>query len=346
MKKNIILIDFNSEENKCNDFVKELTKIVSGKWVIIDKVTNNFHGDLLKNTVRFLWYFLFPLQIIFNRYKYNKIIGWQQFYALNFAFFCRLFCLKKVNDVTVMTFIYRRKGGFLGKIYHKYMSFIVTSKYIDRFICFAKEECIYYANIFHVDKSRFVYVPLGIKKTDINTCDDGFVFSTGRSNRNYDFLINVMKKTSYQTIIACDNYKIKNPSNVKILNDCHDQEMVSLMARCHCVVIPLSDLNVSSGQLVILQAMSLGKPVICTKSDGVKDYVTDGVTGIFVNNSYEEWFDALNKLYLDDVFYNRMCACAKNVFNANFTEFTMFKQIAKVIKTDCLYKNKNLNQEV
>lgn len=27
---------------------------------------------------------------------------------------------------------------------YKYMSFIVTSKYIDCFICFAREECIYY----------------------------------------------------------------------------------------------------------------------------------------------------------------------------------------------------------
>ena len=333
MKKNLILIDYHIDSNKDNGFVWTLSNICLGEWIVKEKITNNLHGGIINQIVRFLWYFLFPLQIISNRYKYDKIIGWQQFYALNFAFFCRLFHLNKVNDVTVMTFIYKEKSGLLGKIYQKYMSFIVTSKYIDRFICFAREECDYYASIFNVDKSKFVFVPLGIKNNDVNIYDDGFVFSTGRSNRNYDFLVNIMKDTSYQTIIACDNYKnFDIHNNIKILNDCHNQNMMNLMARCHCVVVPLRDLNVSSGQLVVLQAMSLGKPVICTKSYGVKDYVTDGVTGILVNNSYEEWIGALNKLYSDGAFYNRMCACAKGSFNTNFTEFVMFKRIAEVIK--------------
>ena len=105
--------------------IEELEKIVGGEWIVKEKSTNRLCGGALLNVVRYLWYFLFPLQIVAQRHEYDKIIGWQQFYALNYAFFCRLFALKKVNDVTVMTFIYRRKKGLIGNLYHRYMNYII-----------------------------------------------------------------------------------------------------------------------------------------------------------------------------------------------------------------------------
>ena len=60
-----------------------------------------------------------------------------------------------------------------------------------------------------------------------------------------------------------------------MLNDCIGDDMLKIMARSHCVVIPLKDTGISSGQRVILQAMALGKPIICTDADGIRDYVRD-----------------------------------------------------------------------
>jgi hypothetical protein len=48
------------------------------------------------------------------------------------------------------------------------------------------------------------------------------------------------------------------------------------------VVVPLEDKARSVGQLTILQAMALGKPVIATRTVGTIDYVCHGVTGILV----------------------------------------------------------------
>lgn len=334
MKKDIILIDYDSKEESNNTFILELEKIVGSEWIVKEKQTNKFHGNTFKNIIRLAWYFLFPLTIVLNRHKYNKIIGWQQFFGLNFAFFCRILHLKKINDLTVMTFIYQKKKGALGKIYHKYMKYIVTSKYIDRFICFAREECNYYASMFNIERSKFIFIPLGINPiSGIKIADNGSIFATGRSNRDYDFLVNIFNNSSYKVVIACDDYKNVNvTSNIKVLNSCYNKEMLNLMANCHCVAIPLKDLKMSSGQLVVLQAMALGKPVICTNSDGLKDYIINNVTGILVKNTKEEWIKAINKLYTDSDFYNKISKYSLDIFNKRYTKKAMYTRIAQLYK--------------
>lgn len=328
---NVVLVDFKPSFKW--GFMKVLSASSSESWNSIFCQTNQYHGSKLSSLKRMFWYFVFPLQIVLKRKKFIKIIGWQQFYGLNFAFWCRLFHLKKVNDLTVMTFIYKRKAGVAGFLYHQYMKYIVTSKYIDHFICFAKEECDYYSEMFEVDKNNFVFIPLGKAETsNVPVSDEGYIFATGRSNRNYDFLVNTLKETKYTLVIACDTYHPTTTlQNVKVLNDCHGSQMLNLMAKCHCVVCPLKDLKTSSGQLVVLQAMALGKPVICTKADGIKDYVDDGITGFLIDNDKECWMAALRKLYDDKNLYSEMCAHARTSYVENFTEDAMYERISKIV---------------
>ena len=48
------------------------------------------------------------------------------------------------------------------------------------------------------------------------------------------------------------------------------------------VLVPLEAHVYSSGQVVILEAMALGKPVITSRVLGTEDYVVDGVDGLLV----------------------------------------------------------------
>lgn len=327
---NAIFVDY-----KVNDewqFAKILESTKFENWSVIECQTNHYHGSIIDKFKRFFWYFVFPLRMIFLRGNFERIIAWQQFYGLNFAFWSRLFHLRKVNDLTVMTFIYKKKNGFLGKIYHKYMCFIVKSKYIDRFICFSKEESEYYPSLFGVDKERFVFIPVGISPIiNVPQRDDGYIFATGRSNRDYIFLMSVFNKTTtYKCKIACDTLTCNSTENVTILNNCHGTEMIELMAHCHCVAIPLKDTTISSGQLVILQAMALGKPVICTDADGIRDY-TSAETTIMVPNSIEKWINAFGILYNEKDRYEIMCKVSKKTFEERFTNKAMFSNIAKIV---------------
>ena len=330
---NSVFVDFELKSDW--KFTKELESITAEKWEAVECRTNQYHGSRLATLIRFFWYFLFPLKMVLQRSKWYKIIAWQQFYGLNFAFWSRLLHLKKKNNLTVMTFIYKRKSGIVGDLYHKYMLFIVRSEYIDKFICFSKEECEYYPVLFGVSKDSFVYLPVGIEPLDsFETKDEGYIFATGRSNRDYGFLVKVLQGTDYECQIACDTI----PSGVTmrgiiILSDCHGVEMIRLMAKSHCVVIPLKDTRVSSGQLVLLQAMALGKPVICTDADGIRDYTSTDTT-IMIPNDEGRWKEALHLLYRNKDLYTTLSSSSYNRFKKNFTDIVMYRNIANIINTD------------
>lgn len=328
---NAVLTDFNHTSGW--GLIDALKKKTGEDWIIECKQTNNLHKGRLTNLLRLLYYFVFPLQVLSHRKKYGKIVAWQQFFGLNLAFFSRLFHLKKVNDLYIMTFIYKEKKGIVGSIYYKYIDYIITSKYVDKFICFSKNEIDYYSSIFKVDKNKFAFVHLGGASHDnADVGDDGYVFATGRSNRDYDFLVNLFNKSHYRLIIACDTYhKAEVGKNIKILNNCYGTDMLRLMARSHVVAIPLKDRNISSGQLVVLHAMSFGKPVICTKSDGIQDYV-ERTTGLLLDNTEPEWNEALKILYEDMDCYNKMSSSARAVFSSKFTYESMYNNIATLIR--------------
>ncbi|MEK7670716.1 MAG: glycosyltransferase family 4 protein, partial [Bacteroidota bacterium] len=55
-----------------------------------------------------------------------------------------------------------------------------------------------------------------------------------------------------------------------------------LYARSRFVVIPLLESDTDNGITCILEAMAMGKPVICSRIKGQVDVIQDGKTGIFV----------------------------------------------------------------
>lgn len=331
-KPNVILIDFR--ERRPWPLVGALNAVGKGEWTVVSKVTNHLHGSKLKSLLRVFWYFFFSLKVFFLRKNYGEILAWQQFFGLNFAFWCRLFHARKRNNLTILTFIYKKKSGFAGLLYHRYMRYIVTGRYVDRFICFSREECHRYAALFGVGEDRFVYIQLGFEEPhDVNTGDDGSILAAGRSNRNYGLLMECVKETGRRCTIVCDTLRPENPpANVEVINDCYGRRMLERMAQCRVVAVPLENLEVSSGQIVIIQAMSLGKPVVCTRTQAVTDYVSDGETGLLVDNDPAQWREALLLLLDDDSKYERMSRRAKEVYHRRFTEEAMYQRIADVIK--------------
>jgi glycosyltransferase involved in cell wall biosynthesis len=59
-------------------------------------------------------------------------------------------------------------------------------------------------------------------------------------------------------------------------------ELRALYARSRFVVLPLYPTDTDNGVTAMTEAMAMGKAVICTRVDGQRDVLEDGVTGIFV----------------------------------------------------------------
>ena len=110
IKTNLILADCKSDE--IESFKDSLQKELNTSFEIVSKVCNG-KRNIWKNIYRYLIYIFFPIKIFINRKKYNYIIGWQQFFALFYVFYARLFHVKKVNKVIVVNFTYKSKKGII-----------------------------------------------------------------------------------------------------------------------------------------------------------------------------------------------------------------------------------------
>lgn len=76
----------------------------------------------------------------------------------------------------------------------------VNSPALDKIVCFSSSEPAYYQSIFGTDK--FTYVPLGLGDLNrggrIPQGEERFILAAGKSNRDYDFLVDALKDTPYQ----------------------------------------------------------------------------------------------------------------------------------------------------
>lgn len=294
-------------------------------------VTNWLRTSLWLKVKRYLLYFIFPLTQLKYNGKYDAIIGYQQFYALNLIFFMKLFGKRKKSRIYVMTFIYKDKKGIVGRLYKRYVSGIVNSRYLDGLFVYSKGEADFYSRIFGCDPAKFSYVHMGIgdlPRMDIIKGD--YCFSAGRSNRDFAFLCNSFKHLPCRLLIATDVVIDNVPDNVEVLDDCFGQKMLEYMAGAFCVIIPLENQIVSSGQLVALQAMQMGKPVIVTRSGGITDYVRDGETGLIMDNTEESLRANLAKLS-DPAEYNRLASNAESYVRDNCSLFARGKTVGDFV---------------
>ena len=269
-------------------------------------------------------YVVFPWLVFLRRKRYECIVANQQFYGILLAFYCRLFGVRKSFRLFVNTFIYLPKHGLVGRLYFAFMRYAVQSPYIDGFIVRSSHEAQRYPTLFATDASRFVFQPLGLAFDDhapqvASMRERQYILSVGRSNRDYTFLIDALQGSGYHADIICDTCTLQ-PSDTRIVvhRDIHEALPLWLQ-NCYCVVIPLRDTEVSSGQLVLLQAMQAGKPVIVTRAHAVLDYMIPGETGIAISNTRGELLEALSRLYNDDELYTRLSARSRQVFSERYS---------------------------
>ncbi|MGE5627284.1 MAG: glycosyltransferase [Solirubrobacterales bacterium] len=335
--ENIVLIDSSQEEGK--DFRQALQDVTGLNWQVVDYRSNEGRVRKSANILRYLKYFLFPLKIFFKRNEIKNIVAWQQFYGLNFAFYCRLFKVKKINKITVMTFIYKKKSGIVGLIYHKYMTYIVKSGYIDLFTCTSDTERELYSKMFDLNINKFAFVPWGgvinhsqEAQIDETLAKQQFLFSPGRSNRDWDFLINSLKGSEYNLKIACDELEPKIIDNIEIYNNIHEDKMWKYMKNCFCILISIKDTSVSAGQTVLVQAMQFKKPMIITKSEGLtKDYIINGYNGLIIEKDKDELLKAIAMLRNCPELYKKITENAYNDYLEKYSIYQLGRNVGNAI---------------
>jgi len=342
--KNLIIIDFPVSDNK-TEFSESLSNYSGLEWEVYSKVSNRPRKNIFIKIQRYLLYAFCPFSLFLRRKEISNIVAWQQFYGLFFAFYSSLFKVEKKVSLIIMTFIYKKKRGILGKAYYHFIKKCVDNDYVDLIICFSVDEIYFYCEEFAMKKEKFIFFPLAIenKENDVNINDrlpeKKYIFSTGYSNRNYEFLIESLKNTEYELIIASPNLSKSNYKNIQILDNCFDDKMNFYMSQAYCVVIPLKDKVISSGQLVALQAMQMKKPIIATNSEGLKYYIRDSFNGFLIENTKEELLSTLNLLYQDVALYEKLANNCYEEFKSKYSIDRLAHEIADDAKKKSIFNH-------
>ena len=331
---NIILADCDSQE--IEEFKKGLEDITQDEFIIKSRVSNWSRASIWKKIKRYIIYFIFPLKIFFNRKKYHTIIGWQQFYTLIFCFYCRLFRVKKTFNVHVVNYTYKSKKGIVGKIYYKFFKYILESKYIDYLYVPSSEYIKQCTSDFNIKKELFVVLPFGVLdryETYINSkIDDEYFLAIGRSNRDYDWLIDEWKNIKYNLYIISDEFKpnYKVPKNIKIIGDVSGNEQYPYIMNCKALIIPILKENICSGDTVLLTAFSFKKNVIVTKNSTLAEmYISDRKDGFVVDKTKKELKEIINLIANKKIDLGKN---ARNKYLNNFSRYSMGCNVGKIVK--------------
>jgi glycosyltransferase involved in cell wall biosynthesis len=179
-------------------------------------------------------------------------------------------------------------------------------------------------------RERAVFVPLpadGVEGAG-SSRDDGYVFSGGGAGRDFSTLIEALRDTDIPLRIVTFGPHTLDwvgplPSNVRVEWTVPLAAFVDRLAGARVVAVPLRDALSDFGQTTLVQALSLGKPVVATRSPGVVDYVHDGEEGLLVDERDVTAFRAaLTRLYDDEGLRER---CRKHALaRARLSSYSAF----------------------
>jgi glycosyltransferase involved in cell wall biosynthesis len=130
--------------------------------------------------------------------------------------------------------------------------------------------------------------------------EEDMICAVGAEMRDYATLLEAVRGTGIRCHIATDHVRI--PGRFRLLNDRRVPignigagadtqitrgrmpltELRNLYARSRFVVVPLLPSDTDNGVTVILEAMAMGKTVICSRTRGQVDVIQEGVTGLYV----------------------------------------------------------------
>ncbi len=335
-KKKLIIV--GNEVPRDWEFQSGIQDATGCPWHVKQCITNKYGG--LAKVTRYFKYFLLPIQVFIQRGRYSDILSRDQVFGLVLAFYCRLCHVKSAPAIHVMTFIYKRKRGWVGKVYEWFVKMAVSSRYVRHIFVFGKSEIDYYAELFGINRDLFTAEILGIKDSGaefplLGEFPSSFYAAAGRSNRDYGFIRSAWPQDQDPIYIISDMEKADDTSNIRYKKNCFGDEYLGILAHSRAVIVPLADAHISSGQLVVLHAAMVGKPVIITRNDTVSDYVEEGVNGLIIEKTMRALEEALKKLE-DQGLYDRMCADARRKFELDFSLYQLGRRMGEKMLRDGL----------
>ena len=132
--------------------------------------------------------------------------------------------------------------------------------------------------------------------------------------------------------IVCDELLLKTQrDNIIIMHDTYNDEYYRLLRNAKAVVIFLDNENISSGQLVILQAMQLKVPIVVSKSNALQDYVINNVNALIIDKSEVALAKALHKLKEEPELRKKLISNGYKLWKEKYSFKSLAEQVNKFL---------------
>jgi glycosyltransferase involved in cell wall biosynthesis len=219
---------------------------------------------------------------------------------------------------------------------------------VERCIVYTRHERSVYARVFAMPESRFQFTHLSgaeLKAEDFRGARERFglapryIAALGSSGRDYATLFRAMEGLPVQLVVVAHPHALPAgpvPTNVKVITSIPQQDYLRIIAEAELVAIPVSNRETASGQMTLIQAMSLGVPVAATRCIGTEDYIRHGENGWFVQmGDVEAWRRTLRSILDDATERQRVAAEARRLAGERFTDRAGAQVLAALAEELC-----------
>jgi glycosyltransferase involved in cell wall biosynthesis len=216
-----------------------------------------------------------------QRHEYDLIVAWESDTGFPVGLFRRLL-RQTTPPLAILTFSMR------GPLVHFPWLQRLGVAGADFLTVASQQEVLSYTQTLRLAPGKIQYCPYGvydIQENDQKPPLKDFIFSGGRSGRDYATLFAALRELDEPVVIAARPFNLqglKIPANVTVHDLLPFPEFARLNRQSRFVVVPLLDVPEAVGITSVLYAMAAGKAVIASRVPGITDYVEDGKSGLLI----------------------------------------------------------------
>jgi glycosyltransferase involved in cell wall biosynthesis len=198
--------------------------------------------------------------------------------------------------------LWRAKTALFGWISRRALGILTNSS----------AEVQFMARRFRLPESQLRFVPLytTIESPAFAPNNDGYVYSIGRTLRDLDTLLKAAALFRAPLVLVAGKEDLiphPVPTGTQVLRELPLENGYEKMRRAAVVVVPLLPAERSTGQVVLFEAMAMGKPVVVTRVTGTEDYIRHGVNGLLIEpGDAHALADAVNQVLRDPQLATRL----------------------------------------
>lgn len=129
-------------------------------------------------------------------------------------------------------------------------------------------------------------------------------------------------------VIATQPWRVPtHGSNIQVLSDVVVETFGDVLAKSDFLVLSLKDIDLSAGHMVMLQAMSLGVPIIVNDIPSVRDYVNESLVTFYPSGDFEKLAQIIEDFdpSVDEVL--QKVAKAKNLYFEQYTSIKLMERL-------------------